>query len=76
MTHVKSYIMVQGRLIPSIKYKTKQKIYNRFMIEDDKNPKPAKKAKELILFPAADGPLKLPNIGFDNENHMTSLITL
>lgn len=35
MTHVKSYIMVQGRLIPSIKYKTKQKIYNRFKIEEE-----------------------------------------
>lgn len=30
----------------------------------------------MILFPAADGPLKLPNIGFDNENHLTSYITL
>jgi hypothetical protein len=30
----------------------------------------------LILFPAADGPLKLPNIGFDNENQFTSMITL
>lgn len=64
MTHVKSYIMVRGRLIPSIKYKAKQKIYNRFKIEDEQ----AKgKAKELILFPQIDGPLKLPNIGFDNE---------
>ena len=34
------------------------------------------KAKELILFPATDGPLKLPNIGFDNESHFTSMITL
>lgn len=35
MTHVKSYIMVQGKLIPSIKYKAKQKIYNRFKIEEE-----------------------------------------
>jgi hypothetical protein len=64
MTHVKSYIMVRGRLIPSIKYKTKLKIYNRFKIEDEKAKA---NAKELILFPQIDGPLKLPNIGFDNE---------
>lgn len=50
MTHVKSYMMVRGRLIPSIKYKTKQKIYNRFKIEDDQDPTSAK-TKELILFP-------------------------
>ena len=66
MTHVKSYIMVRGRLIPSIKYKTKMKIYNRFKIEDEQEAHQAK-AKELILFPQLDGPLKLPNIGFDNE---------
>lgn len=74
MTHVKSYIMVQGKLIPSIKYKTKMKIYNRFKIEDSHSQRD--KAKELILFPAIDGQLKLPNIGFDNENNFRSLITL
>jgi hypothetical protein len=35
MVHVKSYMMVNGKLIPSIKYKAKQKIYNRYKIEDD-----------------------------------------
>lgn len=28
------------------------------------------------MFPDAAGPLKLPNIGFDNESHFTSMITL
>jgi hypothetical protein len=63
MTHIKSYMMVRGRLIPSIKYKTKTKIYNRFKIEDEKEDN----SKELILFPQVDGPLRLPNIGFDND---------
>lgn len=39
MVHVKSYMMVNGKLIPSIKYKTKQKIYNRYKIEDDSSTK-------------------------------------
>ena len=68
MTHVKSYIMVKGRLIPSINYKAKQKIYNRFKIEDDT-------PRELITFPSQDGPLKLPNIGIDNEVNYDSVQT-
>ena len=40
MTHVKSYIMVKGQLIPSISYKTKQtKIYNRYKIEEGEEAK-------------------------------------
>lgn len=69
MTHVKSYMMVKGRLIPSINYKTKQKIYNRFNIEDD-DP------KELITFPSTDGPLRLPNIALDNEINYQSVLTI
>jgi hypothetical protein len=61
MTHVKSYIMVNGKLIPSINYKAKQKIYNRYKIVE------AQSQKELITFPALNGPLKLPNIAKDNE---------
>jgi len=57
-------MMVRGKLIPSIKYKAKQPIYNRYKIESE-NPDTqadgAKQQKELITFPAADGPLKLPN---------------
>jgi hypothetical protein len=39
MVHVKSYMMVNGKLIPSIKYKAKQKIYNRYKIEDEGSAK-------------------------------------
>ena len=35
MMHVKSYMMVRGKLIPSIKYKAKQPIYNRYKIESE-----------------------------------------
>lgn len=64
--------MVRGKLIPSINYKAKQPIYNRFKIEDENNKSMTNKSKyqsaqELITFPAVDGPLKLPNIGFSNE---------
>ena len=61
MIHVKSYMMVKGKLIPSINYKAKQKIYNRFKIEESKSQ------KELITFPAFNGPLRLPNIASNNE---------
>jgi hypothetical protein len=69
MTHVKSYIMVKGKLIPSINYKVAPKIFNRFRIEDDM-------PRELITFPDKQGPLKLPNIGIDNEVNYDSVRTV
>ena len=67
MSHVKSYMMVKGKLIPSVNYKVKKpKIYNRFRIEDET-------PRELITFPSVDGPLRLPNIALDNEMNYRSL---
>lgn len=60
MEHVNSYIMVAGRLIPSIQYRVKTKIYNRFKIQN--NPD-----KEIITFPSLVGPLKLPNINLKQK---------
>lgn len=62
-------MMVKGKLIPSINYKAKTKIYNRFKIDDDQ-------PRELITFPSKDGPLKLPNITTDNELNYDSVRTI
>ena len=67
MTHVKSYMMVKGKLIPSINYKAKQKIYNRYKIEESRSQ------KELITYPALNGPLRLPNIASNNEIKYNSI---
>lgn len=67
MTHVKSYMMVKGKLIPSIYYKAKQKIYNRFKIEESRSQ------KELITYPAQNGPLRLLNIASNNEIKYNSI---
>jgi hypothetical protein len=59
-------MMVKGKLIPSINYKAKPKIYNRFKIEDET-------PRELITFPSLNGPLRLPNIALDNEVNYQSV---
>lgn len=59
MEHVKSYMMVNGRLMPAVNYKVhSQKVYNRFKVSGHN------RQSEMITFPAIDGNLNLANQTF------------